>query len=103
MQYAFCQVISKNATWRRKIGAGDGNLCSFIQHELAAKLNLPVVDRVRLRLNTFGREGSVEAELHDVVKAKVQLGSYQFVAKFIVHDQVNTRIVSPGIHKIREK
>ena len=76
-----------------------GSQKSFISPKLAQDLKLPVINKVRLQLSTFGKE----AETHefDVVKARIQMGGYNFVAKLIIHNNINTQFRNPGIVQIQ--
>ena len=81
-----------------------GSQKSFISAELAKKLQLPVVNTVRLSITTFGGEGVIKE--FDAIRLKVQLGYYRFVCRLIVHDKVNTPINCPGVlqmHKLLRK
>ena len=71
---------------------------SFPCAKLANKLKLPVVGTVNMNLSTFGTDPT--PQVFHVVRAKMQIGSRRFTGKLIVHDNVNTKIVSPGIHKV---
>ena len=71
---------------------------SFICAKLANKPKLPVVGTVNMNLSTFGTDPT--PQVFHVVRAKMQIGSRRFTGKLIVHDNVNTEIVSLAIHKI---
>ena len=71
---------------------------SFICAKLANKLKLPVVGTVNVNLSTFGTDPT--PQVFHVVRAKMQIGSRRFMGKLIIHDNINTEIVSPGIHKV---
>ena len=75
-----------------------GSQRSFICAKLANKLKLPVVGTVNMNLSTFGTDPT--PQVFHLVRAKMQIGSRRFTGKLIVHDNVNTEIVSPGIHKV---
>ena len=77
---------------------GLGSQYSFICAKLANKLKLPVIGTVNMNLSTFGTDPT--PQVFHVVRAKLQIGSSRFMGKLIVHDSVNTEIVSPGIHKV---
>ena len=77
-----------------------GSQKSSITSELAQKLNLPVINKVCLQLSSFGNES--EAQEFNIVKAKIQLGGYTFVAKLIVHDSINTKVLNPEILQINQ-
>ena len=51
-----------------------------------------------MNLSTFGMDPT--PQVFHVVRAKMQIGSRRFTGKLIIHDNVNTEIVSPGIHKV---
>ena len=69
----------------------------FICAKLANNLILPVVSTVNMNLSTFGMDPT--PQVFHVVRAKMQIGSRRFTGKLIVHDNVNTEIVSLAIHK----
>ena len=75
-----------------------GSQHSFICTKLVNKLKLSVVGTVNMNLSTFGTNPT--SQVFHVVRAKMQIGSRRFTGKLIVHDNVNTEIVSPGIHKV---
>ena len=75
-----------------------GSQRSFICAKLADKLKLPVVGTVNMSLSTFGTDPT--PQVFHVIRAKMQIGSRRFTGKLIVHDNVNTEIFSPGIHKV---
>ena len=75
-----------------------GSQHSFICTKLVNKLKLPVVGTVNMNLSTFGTDPT--SQVFHIVRAKMQIGSRRFTEKLIVHDNVNTEIVSPGIHKV---
>ena len=71
---------------------------SFICANLANKLKLPVVGTINMNLSTFGMDPT--PQVFHVVRTKMQIGSRCFTKKLIIHDNLNTEIVSPGIHKV---
>ena len=53
-----------------------------------------------LHFSTFGLDPIIIKV--DVVKCRVQIGALRFVARFLVHDQVNSKIHCPGLFKVYE-
>ena len=51
-----------------------------------------------MNLSTFGMD--LTPQVFHVVRAKMQIGSHRFTGKLIVHDNINTEIVSSDIHKV---
>ena len=51
-----------------------------------------------MNLSTSGTDPT--PQFFHVVRTKMQIRSRRFTGKLIVHDNINTEIVSPGIHKV---
>ena len=75
-----------------------GSQKSFISTELAKRLKLPVVNKIRMQLNAF--LGNSLSKEFDVVKARVKLGHRHFVCRLIVHDNVCTPITCAGLKQM---
>ena len=71
---------------------------SFIQTELAEKLELPVIDEISLSLSSFGNE-PVNV-ICNVVRVVVRLGRSRVSIHAVVYDKVNTVIKTPGLSNV---
>ena len=98
MPTAILKLSHQNTQIYTRALIDSGSQRSFICAKLANKLKLPVVGTVNMNLSTFGTDPTLQ--VFHVVRAKIQIGSRRFTGKLIVHDNVNTEIVSPGIHKV---
>ena len=95
------KVAYGNSSCLSRALVDSGSQKSFISKTLANKLNLPVIAKVCLNLNTFG-SGNIIQEF-EVVKARIQLGKVKVNVKLIVHENVNTPVHNPGILQIQRK
>ena len=77
-----------------------GSQRSFISPKLVKQLQLPVIARIPMQIETFGSE--IIAETFDMVKVKVKLGFKRVNMKFLVHEHASTVINCTGICNVIE-
>ena len=78
-----------------------GSQRSFVNPEIVRRLNLPVLEKVPIRLATFSNDST--SCILDLVKAKIYFGNRRFTVKLLVYDQASMELNCPGIFNVSQQ
>ena len=77
-----------------------GSQRSFVSPEIVKRLNLPIIEKVPIKLSTFGSNSN--SCVLDLVRVKVQFGECRIPVRLLVHDQASMELHCSGLHNVAQ-